>query len=108
MHISLLYNGSLLSMRVNGQAGKSQSPSTGLRQSCPLGATLIGIFFHGLHHLQLMPAPARLQFRHVQICKLICIELALVVCCATLRMTVNVAKTQGMVVCKPSARSLAL
>jgi len=45
-----LYNGSLLSMRVNGQCRQSRSPSTGLRQSCPLSATLFGIFIHGLHH----------------------------------------------------------
>ena len=71
MHSSLLHDGSLLSMKVNGQAGRSHSPSSGLRQSCPLSTTLIGIFFHGLHHLQLMPAPAGPQFRRVQICKLI-------------------------------------
>jgi len=45
--VQSLYFGSLLSMRVNGQCGHSQSPSLGLRQGCPLNphsATLFGIF----------------------------------------------------------------
>ena len=45
-----LYDGSLLSMRVNDQCGHSQRPSIGLRQGCPLSAALFGIFIDGLHH----------------------------------------------------------
>ncbi len=41
--IQSLYDGSLRSMRVNGQCGHSQSPSIGLRQSGPLSATLFCI-----------------------------------------------------------------
>ena len=42
--VQSLYGGSLLSMRVNGQCGHSQNPSTGLRQGCSLSATPFGIF----------------------------------------------------------------
>ena len=37
--IQFLYHGSLLSMRVSGHCGSSQSPFIGLRQGCPLSAT---------------------------------------------------------------------
>ena len=50
--IQSLYDGCLLSMRVNGVTGASQAPSMGLRQlqGCPLSATLFGLFIGGLHH----------------------------------------------------------
>ena len=33
--VQSLYDSSLMSVRVTGQCGKSQSPSVGLRQGCP-------------------------------------------------------------------------
>ena len=48
--IQSLYDGCLLSMRVSGACGSQHSPSIGLRQGCPLSATLFGIFIDGLHH----------------------------------------------------------
>ena len=57
--VQSLYDGSLLSMRVNGQCGHSQSPFIGRREGCPLSATLFGILIDGLHHhLQTMAAAA--------------------------------------------------
>jgi len=44
------YAGSLLSMRIKGQCGHSQSPSIGLQQGCALNATLSGVFVSDLHH----------------------------------------------------------
>ena len=118
--IQSLYDGSLLSMRINGQCGHSQSPSIGLRQGCPLSATLFGIFIDGLHHhLQTAAPAAGVQVRHLKLTDLvyaddICLLAsspqhlqalidALVAYCATLE--ISVTKTKVMVVSKPSARS---
>ncbi len=120
--IQSLYDGSLLSMRINGQCGHSQSPSIGLRQGCPLSATLFGIFIDGLHHhLQTAAPAAGVQVRHLKLTDLvyaddICLLAsspqhlqalidALVAYCATLHMEISVTKTKVMVVSKPSARS---
>ncbi len=109
--VQSLYHGSLLSMRVNGQCGHSQSPSIGLRQGCPLSATLFGIFIDGLHHYLQTTAPAvRVQIRHLKLTDLvyaddICLLAgspqhlqalidALVGYCATLHMEISVAKTK--------------
>lgn len=116
-----LYDGSLLSIRVNGRCGQSQSPSIGLRQGCPLTATLSGIFIDALHnHLQSAGPAAEIQVRHVKLTELvyaddICLMVsssghpqalidALIVYCATSHMTINVATTKVMMVSKPSAR----
>ena len=70
--VQSLYHGSLLSMRVNGQCGHSQSPSIGLRQGCPLSATLFGIFIDGLHHhLQTRGPAAGVQIRHLKLTDLV-------------------------------------
>ena len=45
-----MYDGCLLSIRVNGVTGDSQTPSMGLRQGCFFSATLFGLFIDGLHH----------------------------------------------------------
>ena len=106
-------------MRVGGQCGPSQSPTIGLRQGCPLSATLFGIFIDGLHHhFQTNVPAAGVQVGHIKLTDLvyaddICLMAsspedlqalidAMAVCCATL---INVAKTKVMVVCKPSVRS---
>ena len=119
--VQSLYDGSLLSMRVNGQCGHSQSPSIGLRQDCPLSATLFGIFIDGLHHhLQTTDAAAGVQIQHLRltdlvyaddICLLACSPQhlqalidALVGYCAALHVEISVAKTTLMVVSRSLAR----
>jgi len=120
--VQSLYDGSLLSMRVNGQCGHSQGPAIGLRQGCPLSATLFGIFIDGLHHhLQTTAPAAGVQIRHLRLTDLvyaddICLLAgspqhlqalidALVGYCATLHMEISVAKTKVMVVSRSLARS---
>ena len=56
--VQSLYDNCLLSMRVSGCAGEGKTPSMGLRQGCPLGATLFGLFIDGLHHYLETVAPA--------------------------------------------------
>ncbi len=119
--VQSLYHGSLLSMRINGQCGHSQSPSIGLRQGCPLSATLFGIFIDGLHHHRQTTAPAAgVQIRHLRLTDLvyaddICLLAvspqhlqalidALVGYCATLHMEISVAKAKVMVVSRSLAR----
>ena len=119
--VQSLYHGSLLSMRVNGQCGHSQSPSIGLRQGCLLSATLFGIFIDGLHHhLQTTAPAAGVQIQHLKltdhvyaddICLLAgspqhlqALIDALVGYCATLHMEISVAKTKVMVVSRSLAR----
>ena len=114
-------DGSLLSMRVGGRCGPSQSPSIGLRQGCPLIATLSSIFIDGLHHHVQTTAPAAgVQIRHLRLTDLvyaddICLVAsspehlqtlidALAIYCATLHKEINVAKTKVMMVSKPSVR----
>ena len=59
-------------MRVNGRCGQSQRPSIGLRQGCPLTATLFGIFIDGSHHhLQTVAENAGVQVRHVKLTELV-------------------------------------
>ena len=48
--IRSLYTNYLLYVRLDGMHGQGQTPSMGLRQGCPLSATLFGFFIHGLHH----------------------------------------------------------
>lgn len=83
--IESLYDGCILSMRVGGACGVPHNPSIGLRQGCPLSASLFGIFIDGLHH--------RLQSS----CQDAGVEI-MAVFCHTLHMQVSVAKTRFMVV----------
>ena len=113
--IQSLYDGCLLSMRVNGRAGDARAPSMGLRQGCPLSATLFGLFIDGLHHFLETAAPwAGVQIRHIRLRELvyaddICLMAsspeqlqalidALAAYCATLHMGVSVPKTKIMAV----------
>ncbi|DBA94735.1 TPA: hypothetical protein ACH3X1_002285 [Trebouxia sp. C0004] len=68
--VQSLYDGSL--PVYEGQCGHSQSPSIGLRQGCPLSATLFGIFVDGLHHhLQTTAPAAGVQIRHLRLTDLV-------------------------------------
>ena len=113
--VQSLYDGCLLSMRVGGACGGSHSPSIGLRQGCPLSATLFGIFIDGLHHhLQTTCPEAGVQIRSLRLTDLvyaddICLVAsnsaqlqtlidALATFCEALHMQVSVVKTKVMVV----------
>ena len=113
--VQSLYDGCLLSMRVGGACGGSHSPSVGLRQGCPLSATLFGIFIDGLHHhLQTTCPEAGVHLQSLRLTDLvyaddICLMAsspahlqalidALAAFCATLHMEVSVLKTKVMVV----------
>ena len=113
--IQSFYDGCLLSMRVARSCGSSYSPSIGLRQGCPLSATLFGIFIDGLHHhLQSTCPSAGVQLRSLRLTDLVyaddvCLTAsspaqlqalidALSAFCNTVRTEVSVAKTKVMVV----------
>ena len=55
-------------MKVNGCHGTAQSPSFGLRQGCPLSATLFGLFLDGLHEQVQTSVPgAGIKVQHLQV-----------------------------------------
>ncbi len=59
-------------MRVFGFSGEGRTPSMGLRQGCPLSATLLGLFIDGLHHyLETMAPNARIQIRFMRLRELV-------------------------------------
>ena len=110
-----LYDNCLLSMRVSGFSGEGQTPSMGLRQGCPLSATLFGLFIHGLHHYLEVVAPAAgIQIQHMRLRELVyaddtCLMAsspeqwqalidALSSYCAIMHMGISVPKTKVMVV----------
>ena len=113
--IQSLYDGCLLSMRVNGVTGDSQTSSMGLRQGCPLSATLFGLFIDGLHHyLETAVPTAGIQIVQMRLRELvyaddICLLAsspeqlqalidALAAYCATLQTEISVPKTKVIVV----------
>ncbi len=113
--IQSLYDGCLLSIRVNGVTGGRQAPSMGLRQGCPLSATLLGLFIDGLHcYLENAMPTACIQILQLRLRELvyaddICLLAsspgqlqalidALAACCAALHMEISVPKTKVMVV----------
>ena len=113
--IQSLYDGCLLSMRVNGVTGGNQTPSMGLRQGCPLSATLFGLFIDGLHQYLGTAVPtAGIQILQMRLRELvyaddICLLAsspgqlqalidALAAYCTTLQMEISVPKTKVMVV----------
>ena len=113
--IQPLYDGCLLSMRVNGVTRDSQTPSMGLRQGRPLSATLFGLFIDGLHHyLETAVPTAGIQMLQMRLRELvyaddICLLAsspeqlqalinALAAYCTTLQVEINVPKTKVMVV----------
>ena len=70
--VQSLYDNCLLSMRVSGYAGEGKTPSMGLRQGCPLSATLFGLFIDGLHHYLETVAPAAgIQIQHMRLRELV-------------------------------------
>ena len=113
--IQSLYDGCLLSMRVNGVTGGSQTPSMGLRQGCPLSATLFGLFIDGLHQYLGTAVPtAGIQILQMRLRELVYVDDicllasspgqlqalidALAAYCTTLQMEISVPKTKVMVV----------
>jgi len=121
--IQSLYDGCLLSMRVGGACGAAHNPSIGLRQGCPLSATLFGIFIDDLHHhLQTTCPEAGEQLQTMRLSDLvyaddICLMAsspahlqalidALGVFCAMLHMEISVANTRVMVVSKSACPSV--
>ena len=73
--IQSLYDGCILSMRVGGTCGVSHNPSIGLRQGCPLSATLFGILIDGLHHhLQTTCPDAWVQIQSLCLTDLVCAD----------------------------------
>ena len=112
--IQSLYDGCLLSIRVNRVTGDSQTPSMGLRQGCPLSATLFGVFIDGLHHYLEAAVPTagvrilQMRLRELVYADDICLLAsspeqlqalidALAAYCATLQMEISVPKTKVMV-----------
>ena len=110
--IQSLYDGCLLSMKIGGASGDSHSPSIGLRQGCPLSATLFGIFIDGLHHhLQTTCPEAGVQLQSLRLTELVYVCLmasspahlqalidALTAFFHVLHMEVNVSNTKIMIV----------
>ncbi len=67
-----LFDNCLLSMRISGFCGKGKTRSMGLRQGCPLSATLFGLFIDGLHHcLEAMAPAAGVQVKHMRLRELV-------------------------------------
>ena len=66
--IKSVYSGCLLAMKMNNAHGDTQCPSIGLRQGCPLSATVFGLFLDGLHnHLQQSVPGAGIQVQDLKI-----------------------------------------
>lgn len=62
---TVLHDGCLLSMQVGAGLGTARPP-------CPLGATLFGLFIHGLHHyLETVVPGAGFQIQHMRRRKLV-------------------------------------
>ena len=113
--VQSLYDNCLLYMRVSGYTGEGKTPSMGLRQGCPLSATLFGLFIDGLHHyLETVAHAAGIQIKHIRLRELvyaddICLMAsspeqlqalleALCSYCAMLHMEISVPKTKIMIV----------
>ena len=66
--IQNLYTDCSLAMKIDGFHGDMHSPSVGLRQGCPLSATLFGLFLDGLHHhLQVSVPDAGIKIQHTRL-----------------------------------------
>ncbi|DBB00153.1 TPA: hypothetical protein ACH3X1_016723 [Trebouxia sp. C0004] len=112
------------SSTAGGTSGEGRTPSTGLRQGCPLSATLVGLFIDGLHHyLETMAPAAGIQIQHMRLREIvyaddICLMAslpehlqavidALSSYCAILHMEISVPKTEIMVVSLTHAPAVA-
>ena len=64
--IKSLYAECLVAIRVAGTYWNRQHPSIGLKQGCPLSATLFGLFIDGLHqYLQDVVPDAGVRVQHL-------------------------------------------
>ena len=70
--VQSLCDNCLLFMRVSSYTGDGKTPSMGLRQGCPLRATLFGLFTDGLHqYLETVAPTAGIQIQHMRLRELV-------------------------------------
>ena len=122
--VQSLYDNCLLFMRVSGYTGEGRTPSMGLRQGCPLSATLFGLFIDGLHHyLETMAPAAGMQIQRLRLRELVCADDICLMAsapehlqalidasssyCAVLHMEISVLKRKVMIVSPVPAPAVA-
>ena len=110
-----VYTDCSLAMKINGFHGDMHNPSVGLRQGCPLSATLFGLFLDGLHHhLQVSVPDAGIKIQYTWLTDmeyaddvfllahcpsyLQALITALADYCQELHMQVSIAKTKVMII----------
>ena len=109
--VKSLHTDCLVAMGINGECGDSHHPSLGLKQGCPLSATLFGLFIDGLHqYLQDAVPDAGVRVQHLRItdlkyaddvCLLACFPdhlqsliVAMECYCSTIHMEISTPKTK--------------
>ena len=70
--VQSLYDSYLLTTRVSGFGGEGRTHFMGLRQGCPVRATLFGLFIAGLHpYLETVAPAAAIQIQHMRLRELV-------------------------------------